>query len=331
MFRGPRYFAYAAVIAALGSCQSKTEGLNRGGVSTDIPSTRGSGGRTGRGGSTIVPGNTGGSVMLPDAGADTRPDGSGDTTAPLDMAKPIDTRPAMVWKPTIGLTWDIQLLAPINPAVEVQVFAVKLFDTLPGVVADLHMRGRKVICHVDFGTYESWHPDATRIPKDALGAMYGTDPERRWLDIRNQSLVGVMRGRLDLAVQLGCDAVAPDNMDAYDLKLHGASGFQLNNIDQLLYNRTIATEAHKRGLAIGLMNDVHQIDDLVTDFDFHLSEECFSREDCALLKPFIDAGKPVFAIEYTLALPLFCPMAKAQKFSAIKKKYELDAYREACP
>jgi hypothetical protein len=331
MFRGPLYLACALTAIALGSCQRNDKGLNSG-VIVEPPSVTRKGGAGGaRSGGAGGSANTGGSISVPDAAADTAPDASGDTMPPVDMAKPIDTRPPMVWKPTPGLTWDFQLTNPINSTVAVQVYVIKLFDTLPGVVADLHNKGRKVVCHVDFGSYESWHPDAERIPKEAIGGSYNADPERRWLDIRNQSLMGVMRARLDLAVRLGCDAVAGDNMDGFDTKLHETSGFPLNNIDQLIYNRTIAKEARNRGLAIGLMNDVHQIDELAADFDFHLSEECFSREDCNLIKPFTDAGKPVFAVEYTLELPIFCPMAKTLKFSAIKKKYELDAYREACP
>jgi hypothetical protein len=199
------------------------------------------------------------------------------------------------------------------------------------VVADLHTRGRKVICYVDFGSYESWHPDADKIPKDAIGGAYHMEVDRRWLDIRNPGLIPVMRGRLDLAAKLGCDAVVPDNMDGWDTKEHEPSGFPLVSIDQLLFNRTIAKEAHNRGLAIALKDDVHQIDELVTDFDFQLSEECFARSECDLLKPFIDANKPVLEVEYTLELAAFCPMAKVDKFSAIKKTYELNTYREACP
>jgi hypothetical protein len=339
MFRGPRTnFAYSVLAIALGSCQANSEGLKNVNVEPGALGGKGGAGgsrKGGSGGSAVAGngGNTGGSVTI-DAGPthpiDAAGGASGDA-APLEAGKPIDTRPAELWKPAIGMSWDYQLTAPINPAVDVQVFEIGLFDTLPAVVADLHARGRKVICHVDFGTYEAWHPDAEKVPKDTIGGAYRMDPDRRWLDIRNQSLMIVMRGRLDMAVRLGCDAVAPDNMDAWDIKEHEPSGFPLMSIDQLIYNRTIAKEAHNRGLAIGLKDDVHQIEDLVDEFDFHVSEECFARMDCDLLKPFIDAKKPVFEVEYMQELAMFCPMAKTLKFSAIKKKYELDAYREACP
>jgi hypothetical protein len=49
--------------------------------------------------------------------------------------------------------------------------------------------------------------------------------------------------------------------------------------------------------------------------------------------PFIQAGKPVFAAEYTdmdHSIDDFCPQAKAWNISAILKNRDLDAYMEAC-
>ncbi|MMZ65925.1 hypothetical protein D1872_283710 [compost metagenome] len=67
-----------------------------------------------------------------------------------------------------------------------------------------------------------------------------------------------MRARLDLAVQKGCDGVEPDNMDGYD----NNTGFTLSADDQLAYNKFIANEARKRGLSVGLKNDLDQIIEL---------------------------------------------------------------------
>jgi hypothetical protein len=49
--------------------------------------------------------------------------------------------------------------------------------------------------------------------------------------------------------------------------------------------------------------------------------------------PFIEAGKPVFAAEYTdtgITTEQFCAQAEEMNFSAILKHRDLDAYREAC-
>ena len=46
------------------------------------------------------------------------------------------------------------------------------------------------------------------------------------------------------------------------------SGFPLTYQDQIAYNRWLATEAHKRGLSVGLKNDLEQVTDLVASFEY---------------------------------------------------------------
>lgn len=80
-----------------------------------------------------------------------------------------------------------------------------------------------------------------------------------------------MTSRMKLAVQKGCDAVDPDNMDGYT----NDNGFKLTAAQQLKYNKFIADLAHKHNLAVGLKNDLNQIKDLVSSFDFAVNEQCF--------------------------------------------------------
>ena len=76
------------------------------------------------------------------------------------------------------------------------------------------------------------------------------------------------------------------------------TGFDLTFSDQLAFNRFLADEAHGRGLAVALKNDLEQIPDLVEYFDFSVNEQCHEFEECDLLLPFVQAGKPVFNAEY---------------------------------
>ncbi|MGB1407078.1 endo alpha-1,4 polygalactosaminidase, partial [Alloalcanivorax venustensis] len=71
--------------------------------------------------------------------------------------------------------------------------------------------------------------------------------------------------------------------------------------DQIDYNTWLAAQAHQRGLAISLKNDLGQIDDLVAHFDFAINESCHEWDECELLMPFIEAGKPVVHINYLYA------------------------------
>jgi len=153
----------------------------------------------------------------------------------------------------------------------------------------------------------------------------------RWLDIRQiDVLAPIMRARLDLALAKGCDGIEPDNIDGYDTTAHESSGFPLTYADQLRYNRWIVAEAHGRGMAVGLKNDIHQTVDLVGDFDFAVSEQCFQYGECQFFTAFITAGKPVFECEYKLATSAFCPQANAMNFSSIKKKASLNGYLVTC-
>jgi len=129
-------------------------------------------------------------------------------------------------------------------------------------------------------------------------------------------------------VTRGCDGVEPDNVDAYA----NASGFPLTAADQLDFNRFLATEAHARGLSVGLKNDLGQVTALVADFDWALDEECFRYSECGTLQPFIDAGKAVFQVEYgDMALATtVCPQANALDFDTLIKNLDLDAWRIAC-
>jgi endo-alpha-1,4-polygalactosaminidase (GH114 family) len=167
-----------------------------------------------------------------------------------------------------------------------------------------------------------------------LGNDYEGWPGERWLDIRRIDLLApIMRARLDLCRAKGFDGVEPDNVDGYA----NDTGFALTYGDQLAYNRWLADEAHARGLSIGLKNDAEQVGDLLTHFDWALTEDCFAQGWCGEVAPFVEAGKAVFAAEYTDELTVdrfldgVCPQAEAMGFSAILKDRDLDAWRRGCP
>jgi hypothetical protein len=136
-----------------------------------------------------------------------------------------------------------------------------------------------------------------------------------------------MHARLDLAREKHCDGVEPDNLDGYENK----TGFKLKARDQRTYSRFIADQAHERGLAVALKNNARQVAALERTFDFAVVEQCFEFEECRKYKPFVDAGKAVFAVEYELDPAEFCPAAARLGFSAILKRLDVGVPRVACP
>ena len=235
------------------------------------------------------------------------------------------------WKPGVGLTWQWQLDGTIEPSFQVAVYDIDLFESDASLVNSLHAAGRKVICYISAGSWEDWRPDQAQFPAAVLGNDYDGWPGEKWLDIRQIELLApILRARLDLCKAKGFDGIEPDNIDGYT----NNTGFPLTYQDQVRYNIWLASEAHVRGLSIGLKNDADQLSDLLPHFDWALTEDCFDQGWCNLVAPFITAGKPVFVAEYTdtgITLNDFCPQAQAQQFSAILKHRNLDAWRQACP
>lgn len=206
------------------------------------------------------------------------------------------------------------------------VYDIDAFENSAAVVAQLHRRGRKAICYVNVGAYESFRPDRGSFPARVLGRSNGW-PGERWLDIRRIDILGpIMARRFDLCRTKGFDAVEPDLVEGYAER----TGFPLTASDQLRYNRYIAELAHRRGMSVGLKNDLGQVRSLVGSFDFAVNEECAEFDECRELLPFIRAGKAVFHVEYRLPNAEFCKQTKALGFSSMRKRRSLDAARWPC-
>jgi len=219
---------------------------------------------------------------------------------PTVLGAALSTAPATAgdwYQPAVDINGQVQLQGTPNTSYDVELYVLDLFDTDSAVIDALHADGRKMICYFSAGTFENWRDDANRFTAADKGRRLGNWPGERWLDIRSQNVRDIMADRLDLAAQRGCDGVDPDNVDGYSNR----SGLPLTYQDQIDYNTWLADQAHQRGLAISLKNDLGQIDDLVAHFDFAVNESCHEWDECELLTPFIQAGKPVIHINYLYA------------------------------
>ena len=186
------------------------------------------------------------------------------------------------------------MLGEINTSYDVNIYDIDLFDTSVSTMKSLQTSGKKVICYFSAGSYEEWRSDSSLFNSSDLGKTLDGWEDEKCLDIRSTNVHTIMKARLDLAVEKGCDGVEPDNMDGYA----NESGFNLNANDELNFNRLIANEAHSRNLSVGLKNDLDQIPELVDYYDFAANEQCFEFDECETLSPFTDQGKPVFNAEY---------------------------------
>lgn len=232
-----------------------------------------------------------------------------------------------------GTTWQWQLQGTLNTGYDVALYDIDLFDTSVSQIAELQQQGRLVICYFSGGSYEDWRDDASEFPESVLGNNLDGWEGERWLDIRADSVREIMSARLAEAAAKGCDGVEPDNMDGY----LNDPGFDLTYADQLSYNRFIADAAHEVGLLVGLKNDLDQIEDLVTYFDFAVNEECWEYDECEMSLPFIEAGKAVLHAEYSGSLQdpdtldEFCDEMNALGLSSLYLPLALDdSFRVSC-
>lgn len=249
-----------------------------------------------------------------------------------------------VWQPSPGLNWTYQL-SEVPNTLQIQrgprynVWDIDLFDTPASTIQALHNTGAKVVCYFSAGTYEDWRPDIAKFKSADIGEAMGDWPGENWVNTKSKSLRSVMAARLDLAQSKGCDGVDPDNIDAYN---HD-TGFNLTQSDAINYIAYLSQQAASRGLAIGLKNSGDIIPSVVNLVQYSVEEACYQYDECDIYKPFTDAKKPVFHVEYpkgygvvdTTSVPkstmtAVCACIPQYNFSPIVKNNNLDTWQQQC-
>jgi hypothetical protein len=238
------------------------------------------------------------------------------------------------YRPAPLATWHWQLQGRVDGSVMAEVYGVDLFNVTPRLVQQLLAQGVRLMCYFSAGSYEPYRDDAADFYQSDLGEPLEGWPDERWLDIRSVRVFNIMLARLDLAKEKGCDAVEADNVDGFE----HPTGFPLTASDQLNYARRLANAAHERGMAIGLKNNLSQLEALVDFYDFAVNEECDSYNECERLLVFTSKNKAVFHAEYARSLVSdtatwrqFCERSQALGLSSSVLPLSLDgSFRYSC-
>jgi hypothetical protein len=234
---------------------------------------------------------------------------------------------SLAWTPSPTDTWQYQLQGRIDRTVMADVFDVDLFDVPRATIAALHAEGHHVVCYIDAGSWEPYRPDASRYPEWVIGKQVPGWPQERWLDIRRLSVLApILSDRIARCARKGFDGVEFDWVDSNVQH----TGFPISRADQLRFDRWLARTAHADGLAVGLKNALGLVPDLVTRYDFAVNEQCFQYHECNRERPFLDAGKAVFNVEYAIPRSAFCSLAEGDGISSIRKHLDLGSWRLAC-
>ncbi|KAF4632538.1 hypothetical protein G7Y89_g5585 [Cudoniella acicularis] len=242
------------------------------------------------------------------------------------------------WKPSAGLTWQIVLQSPLgSTAPNVSVYDIDLFDNNATIVDTLHSLNRSVICYFSAGSYEDFRSDSNQFLKSDYANPLKNWPGEYWLNTNSTNVRKIMTARLDVAKAMGCDGVDPDNIDGYD----NDSGFTLTPETAIDYLTFLAIESHERGMAIGLKNAGAIVNATVPFLQWEVNEQCVAYNECDSFRPYLDAGKPIFHIEYPDGAGTTAGIAEAKKtqicgdptaagFSTVLKMMDLSDWLEAC-
>jgi hypothetical protein len=234
---------------------------------------------------------------------------------------------APIGRVTQGLRLQYQLVGSVDPALEAELFVIDLFNSSSSLIDGLHARDKVAIAYLSAGTHEPFRDDVDALPERVIGRNLVAYPQESWLDVRTPEVRELMTARLDRARDKGFDGVVPTNLSMSRTD----TGFEITLEEQLEYSRFLASEAHARGLEVGLAGELEQASALAPHFDFAIHFGCIANDSCRELEPFISQGKPVFDIEVEGDAAEVCARAMQLDLHAILKRPGLDAYRVGCP
>jgi hypothetical protein len=143
-------------------------------------------------------------------------------STPTSTPRPPPSGNSTSWQPAVNSTWQIVLKEPIKISSDnkttdpdVEIFDIDLFTNSNDTIKMLHDLGKKVICYFSGGSYEPYRPDSSQFQSQDLGKPLQGWGDEKWINLNSDSVRGIMAERIKLAKEKGCDAVDPDNVDAY--------------------------------------------------------------------------------------------------------------------
>jgi uncharacterized protein (TIGR01370 family) len=202
-------------------------------------------------------------------------------------------------------------------------YDIDLFDNSKETIKKLKEKGKIVICYFSFGTYEDWREDTNSISRELLGNKLDNWEGERWWDIRNKGIINLLKKRIDLAKEKGCDGIEMDNIDIYK----NNNGLGIKKEDVIRAFKELSEYAKSEGLLVVLKNSPELIEELKDYYDLILAEECFEFNEC---NQYLKSNKPIIDVEYNLNKNQFCKEAKKLKISAVKACYELNGCWNPC-
>ena len=226
--------------------------------------------------------------------------------------------------PELRSIWDWQLSdTKMDLGVNVAVLDLDPDNVSETQVGDLVARGVFPIAYISVGTLEDYRDDVGDFPARVIGKTYEDWPDERFLKITDPEVLRLMEIRFQNAKDMGFMAIEPDNMDVYI----NDSGFSISKADTVDYVLALADVAHGMDMFIGQKNVPELTPDLVDVLDFMVAEACYADGWCDDTLLYIQAGKPVFDVEYSdtgVNWTAACSYAKSVGISMIYHNRDLE-------
>lgn len=259
------------------------------------------------------------------------------------------TRVGFWWQPSTAAEWQWMISHPLDvtsesdmgtgktayngataPSTDPMVYDIDGFDNPASTVAALHSLGKRVICYIEVGAGENYRPDYSQFPATALGRRVTGYPSERYVDIRNPTVVQIIKARIQMCANKGFDAIEPDVDDSYAV----ATGFPLTKTIEEAYMTDLAAYAHSLGVAMFGKNPDDTGDSYASDmynaFDGIITEQCNQYRMCRLLNSYT-GKKAVFNGEYMKDMSKFCPADAARPgWNGTKFPVSLAGGRKPC-
>jgi hypothetical protein len=136
------------------------------------------------------------------------------------VSAPTLQRRAELWQPAVGVKWQIVISQPVDTSVQLspsdaEIWDVDLFYATAEDISSIKAQGKKVICYFSAGSAENWRSDYSSFSQSDIGSGLEGWAGENWLNVRSDAVLEVMKSRIQMAAEKGCDAIDPDNMGKF--------------------------------------------------------------------------------------------------------------------
>ena len=162
-------------------------------------------------------------------------------------------------------------------------------------ISSLHLRNNQVGCYISVGTGENWRPDFEELKPYLVTKQWGSWKGEYYVSDAIGALP-VMKSRVDVLSEWGCDYVEFDNMDWFTEETKTKYGIQATQQEADEYIVDLCTYVQLKGMKCMAKNK-----NLGLEFDSITFESYSSEKNWWVnsdLSHFVDTGKLVVIVHY---------------------------------